>query len=127
MVIVGGVAASLLGRPRLTQDIDALLLLPDAGWEAFLASGDRLGFEARMPDTLEFARQARILLVRHRPTGTPVDLMLGALPFDEEAVARAQTIAIEGLPLPVLTPEDLLVMKGIAQRPRDIADIDRKR
>jgi hypothetical protein len=27
-MIIGGVAASVLGRPRLTQDIDALAILP---------------------------------------------------------------------------------------------------
>jgi hypothetical protein len=27
-IIIGGVAASLLGRPRLTADVDAVLLLP---------------------------------------------------------------------------------------------------
>ena len=28
-MIIGGVAASALGRPRLTQDIDALAIVPD--------------------------------------------------------------------------------------------------
>jgi hypothetical protein len=31
-IIIGGVAASILGRPRLTQDIDALAIIPDADW-----------------------------------------------------------------------------------------------
>jgi hypothetical protein len=31
-MIIGGVAASILGRPRLTQDVDALAILPEADW-----------------------------------------------------------------------------------------------
>ena len=31
-MIIGGVAASVLGRPRLTRDVDALAVLPEADW-----------------------------------------------------------------------------------------------
>jgi hypothetical protein len=31
-MIIGGVAASVLGRPRLTQDVGALAVLPEADW-----------------------------------------------------------------------------------------------
>ena len=37
--IIGGVAASLLGRPRVTGDVDALVLVDDDAWEDFLAAG----------------------------------------------------------------------------------------
>src|SRR5207249_10171218 len=35
-LIIGGVAASLLGRPRFTRDVDVLILLDDDRWEKFL-------------------------------------------------------------------------------------------
>ena len=38
-IIIGGVAASLLGRPRVTRDIDALILLDSNWWEEFLNGG----------------------------------------------------------------------------------------
>jgi len=31
-MVIGGVAASVLGRARLTQDVDALVLLPESEW-----------------------------------------------------------------------------------------------
>ena len=34
-VVIGGVAASLLGRPRLTADADALILLSVSDMDAF--------------------------------------------------------------------------------------------
>lgn len=38
-LVIGGVAASLLGRPRVTHDVDALVLLKREKWEEFLAAG----------------------------------------------------------------------------------------
>jgi hypothetical protein len=32
-MVIGGVAASILGRPRLTQDVDALAILHESDWQ----------------------------------------------------------------------------------------------
>jgi hypothetical protein len=31
-MIIGGIAASVLGQPRLTQEVDVLAFLPEADW-----------------------------------------------------------------------------------------------
>jgi len=123
--IIGGVAASLLGRPRFTRDVDALVLLEDNAWAPFLSAGAAFGLVPRRPDALAFARRTRVLLLRHEPSGIDVDVSLGTLPFEEEAVARARSRrVIAGVSVPLVSPEDLIVMKAIAHRPRDIADIE---
>jgi hypothetical protein len=38
-VVIGGLAASLLGRPRLTRDVDALVLLEESRRADFLHLG----------------------------------------------------------------------------------------
>jgi hypothetical protein len=38
-VVIGGLAASLLGRPRLTRDVDALVLVEESNWGEFMAAG----------------------------------------------------------------------------------------
>jgi hypothetical protein len=43
-VVIGGLAASLLGRPRLTRDVDALVLVDEGLWADFLTVGARYGF-----------------------------------------------------------------------------------
>lgn len=63
--MIGGVAASLLSRPRVTRDIDALVVLDESEWAVFLTKGKMFGFVPRLFDALTFARQARVLLVRH--------------------------------------------------------------
>jgi hypothetical protein len=118
--VIGGVAAGLHGQPRLTEDVDAVVVNVRA--EDLLASGARFGFVARVSDALEFSRRTHILLMTHR-SGVDVDLSLGELPFEREVVERAQEVAAGDLLLAIASPEDLIIMKALARRPQDIADI----
>ncbi|MSP37315.1 MAG: hypothetical protein EXR70_02325 [Deltaproteobacteria bacterium] len=122
-LIIGGVAASLLGRPRFTQDVDALISLDEKHWERFLSAGTQFGFTPRISDAADFARKARVFLVQHQPTGIHVDIALAGLPFEEEAIQQVKLRRIGKLILPLPTPENLIIMKAIAHRPQDMADI----
>jgi hypothetical protein len=121
---IGGVAVSLIAQPRATQDIDAVIWLEDARWKSLLDSSRLYGFEPRIPDALEFAGRARVLLLRHQTSGISIDLSCGALEFELEVIERAASIVIGALRLKVATPEDLIIMKAVAHRPRDLADIE---
>lgn len=123
-VVIGGVAASFLGRPRATRDIDALVLLDQNEWSGFLVTAQAFGFRPRVSDALNFATQARVLLVRHEPSSIDVDITFGALKFEEETVRRSVITDIAGIRVPLATPEDLIIMKAVAHRPRDLADIE---
>ena len=123
-IVVGGVAASLIGRPRLTHDVDALVMVDEAHWHELLEQGMPFGFRPRLIDALAFAARSRVLLMRHEPSGVDVDIMFGALRFEEEAVAHRTFVTVAGVVLPLPTPEDLIVMKAVAHRPRDLTDIE---
>jgi hypothetical protein len=69
----------LLGSPRFTHDVDALILLDEKLWDAFLAVGARFGFVPRISDPAAFARRSRVFLLHHQPTSIDVDIAL-ALP-----------------------------------------------
>ncbi len=122
-MLIGGVAASMLGRPRVTRDVDALVLVEPSQWAAFEAAGRRFGFRPRISNPLQFARTARILLMRHHSSRIDTDISFGALPFEEEAVARARTRKFKGISVPLPAPEDLIIMKAVAHRPVDLSDI----
>ena len=123
-VIIGGVAASMLGRPRMTRDIDVLIMLGEKYWGKFFIGGAKFGFVPRLTDCLDFARKSRVLLVRHQSSGIDVDITFGVLDFEIEAITRAVWLDLKRVRLPLPTPEDLIIMKAIAHRPRDLADIE---
>jgi len=122
-MIIGGVAASLLGRPRFTADIDAVVLIEDKELSNLLKAATHLGFKARVQDAVGFAKKNRVLLLKHRQTGINVDLSLGLLPFEKEAVKRSKRFKIANITFNLPTPEDLIIFKAVAHRPIDIDDI----
>lgn len=122
-VIIGGVAASLLGTPRYTVDLDAVFLLSVEDIPEVLTEAAKLGIEPRISDAAAFARKNRVLLLRHTASATDIDLSLGILPFEVEMVERSTMVQVGSIALRLPTPEDLIVMKAIAHRPKDLADI----
>lgn len=123
-VIVGGVAASLLGRPRLTRDIDALVDIDEAEWQWVLSRVSAFGFAPRIHNPFEFAKRSRVLLLRHTATDIDIDVMLSALPFEKDAIANGRMTKVADISIRLPQVEDLLIMKAIANRPRDLADIE---
>ncbi len=122
-LIIGGVAASLLGRPRVTQDVDVLVVVDEGRWDDFLKAGKYFKFTPRRSDALAFAKKTRVLLVSHK-SGIPVDIVFAGLPFEKEIIARSIKVKLGKVTLPVPNPEDLVVMKAVSNRPRDMADIE---
>lgn len=123
--IIGGIAVSLLTEPRATQDIDVTIWAEDIPVVDLLRTAESYGFISRINNPLEFATQARILLLKHRDTEVVVDLSLGALPFEKEMIDDSGIIEVAGLQLSVASPEDLIISKAVPMRPVDLADIDK--
>jgi predicted nucleotidyltransferase len=120
----GGVSVSLLAQPRATQDIDITVWLGEESWQDFFDAAGKYGFEPRLPDALAFAAASRVLLLRHGGSGVSLDVSFGMLDFEREMIERAVVLGVAGLRLRLPTPEDLIVTKAVAQRPKDIADIE---
>lgn len=120
---IGGLAVQRWGEPRLTRDVD-LTLLAGFGGEATYV--DRLleHFEGRVGDARDFALKTRVVLAR-AGNGVPLDIALGAMPFEERAVTRATPYQFaDGATLVTCSAEDLVVMKAFGGRTRDWADIE---
>jgi hypothetical protein len=121
--IIGGVAVQRWGEPRGTQDVD-LTVFTGFGEEERYVDTLLRHFESRRPDARDFALRYRVALVRST-NGVPIDVALGAMPFEARAVSRATGYAVEGgTMLIVCSAEDLIVMKAFAGRERDWLDIE---
>jgi hypothetical protein len=122
-IIIGGIAASLLGQPRLTADADALMLLSLDEIPHLLELAQDNGIVPRISDVISFAHQSRVVLLKHEASGINIDISLGLLPFEVEAVERSQEYKTDTLRLRLPTPEDLIILKAVAHRPKDMLDI----
>lgn len=122
-VIIGGVAASLLGKPRLTADVDVVMILSIENLPHLMAAATEEGLVPRIADAEAFARRHRVLLLRHRASGINVDISLGMLPFEVEAVERSIVHELGPVAIRLPTPEDLIIFKAVAHRPKDLLDI----
>jgi hypothetical protein len=117
-MLVGGQANAVWGEPRATLDIDVTVWAEGrTDVVSFLLSR----FRVLVDDAQSFVRQTRVLPLESA-AGVRLDVIFGMLPFEEEAVRRARPIRIEGTEVRVCTPEDLILMKVISERERDIAD-----
>jgi len=120
---IGGIALQRWGEPRLTADID-VTILTGFGQEAPYIDELCSAFAGRLPDSADFARRSRTLLLQSE-RGIPIDISLGALSFEERVVERATFYQF--LPearLNTCSAEDLVILKAFADRPRDWSDIE---
>lgn len=122
-VLVGGLATSLRGQPRVTADVD-MIILGDVERALSLVDGlQESRFAPLFDDVADVVRNAFLLPIRHRATGVKVDLAIGLSGFEQQVVGRAEVLDLAGTSICVATAEDLLLMKVLAGRPRDEQDV----
>lgn len=120
--LFGAQAALLYGSARLTADVDATVILDDVPTEAFVSALSANGFEPRIHDP-GFVATTRVVPVVHLPTGLPADVVLGGPGLEVEFASRATERDVGGVEVPVVSPEDLIVMKVLAGRDKDKEDV----
>jgi hypothetical protein len=139
-VLVGGLALVLHGLDRLTADVDLVIDLSPESARAAIQALTAAGYRPLAPvDPIALADPAQRhewQSVRHmqvfsfwdsantRPT---VDVLLAPpVPFDD-LWASAAVISIGGQEVRVASIEHMIVMKTMAGRAQDLADIERLR
>jgi uncharacterized nucleotidyltransferase DUF6036 len=120
--IVGGIANAIWGEPRATIDVDVTVSVSESTLATVIrAIGDQL--RPAVPNPLTFVQQTRVLPL-DTADGIRVDVIFALVPFEMDAIRRAQDVSIAGRTVRVVTAEDLVLMKIISERPRDIADAE---
>jgi hypothetical protein len=125
--LAGGWAYSALVEPRATTDIDLLILVEHPSREAIqkLLSpvfGETVVHPA--PMQLRGISIWRSVALR-KEQEVVVDLLLADSDFLRTALGRRQTAALGSLSVPILTLEDLILMKILAGRLQDQADLEK--
>jgi hypothetical protein len=120
--IVGGIANAIWGEPRATIDVDVSVWVDEDDLSTTVPRISRR-FGPAVSDPVAFVRQTRVLPL-NTGDGVRVDVIFALLLFELDAIRRAKDVAIAGRSVHVVTAEDLVLMKIISERPRDVADAE---
>lgn len=121
--VFGAQAVLVHGRPRLTADVDAAVDLAGASAHEIVGALVPHGFALRFPLSPEHMRGARLLPMVHVPSGMPLDLVITGPGLDHEFLDRARPQDVGGVVVPVICAEDLVAMKILAGRRKDLEDV----
>lgn len=119
-MLIGGLAVAATGEPRATLDVDVSVWVePEKSRAIVDCLCGRL--HALPANPQEFVEKRRVLPV---VTSMKVraDIVFASLPLELEAIQRAVVQPIAGRMIPVASIEDLLLMKLISEREKDLAD-----
>jgi hypothetical protein len=122
--LFGAQAVVLWGRPRLTADVDVTVEIEPARVPRLLEALSARGFELRLRSGVEqFVARTRVLPLRYVLGELQVDVVLAGPGLEEAFLERAVVVDVNGVAVPVLAPEDLVVTKILAGRPKDLEDV----
>ena len=135
-LVVGGVAVVLHGHPRFTADVDLVVALEPANVRAVLGAIAGLAYRPRAPVNVADCADPKIRASWVEEKGltvfafwsplmpaTEIDLFVEEpFPF-ADGYARAVNVKLGSLTVSVASIDDLVAMKRVAGRPRDIEDV----
>ena len=105
-VLMGGIGSATHGRPRWTHDVDLFVRPEDAQRTVEALAGAGYETEETYPDWL----------FKGFKDGVLVDIIFkssGGIVLDDDMIERASVTEFKGVPVRVIPPEDLLVIKAI--------------
>lgn len=108
-VIIGGIAATLLGVPRTTVDVDLVILLPPQEADRVVALCERHGFHPGPQATARLREGHPVKFTFSRRFS--LDIRPASFSLDRAAIQRAQVVPLFGYPIRIATPEDFIVYK----------------
>jgi hypothetical protein len=119
--VFGAQAAIFHGITRATADIDVTVEAGEHPTAEVATALTSHGFVLRVADPA-FVEQTRVLPVVHA-TGIPVDVVLAGPGIEELFLDRVVRRRVGKADVPIAAAEDIIVMKVLAGRPKDVDDI----
>lgn len=123
-ILIGGYAAAAWGYIRATKDTDFLAGISFDRIDRVIEDLKGQGFsvEYRSGDIEDPVRG--LIKLRFPAVGETefIELLLGIKKMPPDVYLRAKKLHFAGMEIPVISPEDLIVLKLIAGSPLDISD-----
>jgi hypothetical protein len=119
-LIIGGIAAGTLGEPRLTADVDVDIIISRENVPVFLDEAKKSGFKVIKTRCLESAKRTGTFQINYEDFH--IDFIIASTKLETEAFERAKTLKLYGIRAFFPTPEDLILLKIIPGRDKDLLD-----
>ena len=120
-MVIGGLANAVWGNPRSTIDIDVSIWSKEDKIEETILLFET-EFDLFVASPLDFVLKTRVLPVKTKD-GIKIDIIFGALPFEYNAINRTVEISISGTLVKFCSPEDLILLKIVSKREKDLNDV----
>lgn len=124
VALIGGHAVNFWQRARFTDDFDFTAAANARAVDAAVTALVSDGFVVTRDQEPNAVSGPDFVQLKHPVTGDIVELQTAKTPYQDLVIERAVKREPEQ-PLPVATPEDLIVLKLIAHRPIDQSDVMR--
>ena len=135
-LVVGGMAVNLYGYVRLTVDLDIMADLSEENLSKITEVMEKFGYTPRVPvnpnDILSDEKREEWIKKKGAVVFTFIDLnqpfkhvdIFLSNPIDfEKAYSRKELLTIGGVKVSIVSIDDLIKMKSLSGRPRDMEDI----
>lgn len=121
--VMGGCARNAYAEPRATKDVDFVVQADAALFDRLERALQGAGFQ-RATTVAEPGEPVPDLVLYRDGSGRRIDILFAHTAFERSALARRTSFAPSGgTTAHVVSAEDLIIYKLIADRPQDRADI----
>lgn len=126
--LIGGLAVSVHGIPRPTHDLDFTISIDRSQLPRLYEESEKLGYsvsDSHASGWVDSVAGMPPVRVRQWIQGKAIDIdiFLSESRFPESLIERRLQLEVDGVAAWVATPEDLILLKLVAARPRDIGDV----
>ena len=121
-ILIGGIAASTVGEARVTVDVDVDIVIEKKDLPDFLNKAKKAGFDVPVKRCIKSAEQMGIFQISSGDYH--IDFIIASTDLETQACARRKAIQLHGIKAFFPTPEDLILLKLIPGRAKDIADVE---
>jgi len=118
--VIGGIAAGTVGEPRFTADVDVDIVINKEDVPDFLSKAAEAGFKVPVKKCLKSVDQFGVFQISLGDYH--IDFIIASTDLEEQAYKRRKSIQLHGVKAFFPSPEDLILMKIIPGREKDLLD-----
>jgi len=119
--VSGSIAMAAHGYVRGTLDIDVLIVTAGVSLPRAFEVVRRLGFVGEDRDLVASIRDRAVAALRRGPLA--IELLVPVIPYHKTLLDRAVRFDVQGTSVPFVSLEDLVVLKMVWRRAKDLADV----